>query len=1752
MAELPVTNPHSERDAIATFLGIPVEKVQSYDDDTLESLSARMKEFTDVQNKNKELLDTVRNFQSNQLETAHDSQSGITSSNAAIAVEQESINDIKQKLNKSEETRRGLMQLLHEKVKEVNQAKSDATRSTEDNKELSEKYKQAVGTVEDTKRRNTELTLELEKTSILLNEMQHRSDSLTHQLSTKKEQYSALKDKSEQQQEEVSYNLVETESDLKVLQDDNARLIKENEDITKKSASQAAEIKELEDVVSLVKDEHEYDNKTQKTMIDTLEDQVKNLNKKLHTFFGDGTSSIDSYITRYNETCDELELIKKKLEKSEDIRVHLEAEVTRLEIDNDAVSDDSNQLNDSTMSNNPESKRALFLLRKELKHTKSEKLQLENQVKLLIDELEQKLPIVTELSERSSSLERDLSNGKLLLEHTSNDNQKKTSEILRQNKYISDLSQQINVLKTQRRHLANQVWYLLISGEIQGDRNIVLNKNEQKYLEDILHSGTENITSSDSALVISQNFVKFRNVAELQQQNMKLLTTIDALSTRAEELEETNGQLKVESESRIIQEARDIILNLESRNNELEDQVSLLESGKSQPLLLTDGSSDATAVGVVNYSKELKEIKNKYDDELSELQNKLKNALEQSKSESRRLGQEILELKNSNSDLTSNLTQEKSHSDFAQQQISVLQNSIDTIRLENKQLIMRNNHLVETISKYDRKITNSLREYASCKSELSATEVILKNLQSEYKLVSDARDAYKSDLATLREEKSASVISLSKSENLMIEMENLWKRKESQYKETITELNAKISELSQKMVLNNNELKDILLNRDQENQWYKDALSSSKLKNDEANSQITALKAEIESNLSSINALERAVNDKEARINFYKAQNFSEEETIRKRKLQEELQNVRISLQQSTQDLEKYKSETANLRASAENSRLTNERDIQEKQSLITQLQQSLEESTIGNQKLRDDLADKEKISTSRINDLEQSNTKMQGAINDFEKNTDLYEEKLADLTRQIEEANSVAQTSQLELEKASSQVAELQSNVSRLNEEIIKQSAQQGVSVTENEHRIGEFEKTITTLTNERDNLQNKGNQLEAEVQKLTSKIESLESSSSDNSNSPDNATTSEVASMVMKLTKENSELISELSNVKASEKISKEETLRLQSELDALTVKSRELDSKLTSLETTSNEGTAPASVDNPHPEELISKLSDYERKLSDLQTQLDNATSLVAQKEDVIQTLQSKNEILQRDSSRQSPIDIEMVDASENSSDREITDSKELLKQNQELEDELDKLKQETNEKLSDSKHSSLTLLEELEHLKQEKHALETKLVDEEAKVSSLEERMTGIGNEESSVVTDLQKELENSKIHSKEIEAMLNATMETSNKLTEKLSTEIANLKSELEESRVAEFNGPLTTDETDEYGKIIEEMKKSFEEEKIDFMHKKEEEYNSKVQELEERLKALSKGPEEGSQPSSEEPQNVDIEALKKEWTEQYEGTVLQRIEEAEEALKRRIRLPTEEKINSIVERHKSDIDKSFHDRVDEKARELINTPEFEGVLNDIKSKISLEMKESFETSLKESQKKSFEEGQRQAMMKTTLLQRKISSLENQLRENQERSSSVEQPEAGNDTEVIVDNKEGSSNENDSPDKQTVPSNNSFARLTASPFGFGNSPFSSQDSGLFKNSEPAQPATIERNDLKSNPFATSFTSSPSNSNIQNPFGKYRPTFSLNSNSVKDDTDASESVADSTLGSKRSADDDDQSDNSDAKRSKGGIS
>ena len=1431
--------------------------------------------------------------------------------------------------------------------------------------------------------------------------------------------------------------------------------------------------------------------------------------------------------------------------------------MTRMEINNDVDINDSEDFQGNTF-NRTEYIKHMSVIRGELKREISEKLELENKVKLLITELEQKMPLVTKLSERSSSLEVELTNGKLLLEHTSNDNLKKTGEISRQNGYISDLSRQIDVLKIQRRHLANQVWYLLICGEIQGDRNTTLNTTERKYLENILQSDSERVELNDSALVISNNFVKFKNVTELQQQNMKLLTTVDAMSSRAEELEQLNEQLKSDSNGHIIQEAREVILDLESRNNELENKVALLGSGKPNQLLLTDGSSGLNSSSIDD-SIQVKEIENKYQSELETLQKELQTTINSSQSEIEKLRQELLEFKNKNSDLQSNLMQEKNNSDFIQQQVSLLQNSIDTVKIENRQLSMRNSHLGETITKYDTKITNSLSAFAKCKAELSANNAILKNLKSELVLVSKARDSYKNDNKRLSNEKSDAIISLSKSENLMNEVENLSKFRDTRYNETITNLNSRISELTERMSFKDNELKDILLKRNQEFQWYKDALAASKAKNDTAHVEINGLKVEIEKQLGSINTLERSVNDKEARINFYKAQNFSEEETIRKKRLQEDLHSVRMSLQQSNLDLEMYKSKTSDLQNAIESSRLAHEKGSQEKQTQIELLQKSLDEITVENDTIKKDIEQIKTASTLQINSLQQNSTKLQDAVNDFEKNTDLYEEKISDLNKQIEQEKVRADDSVKELNQSTSQVSELKKKLANLNEELIKQSAQHGALTTQSREANIKFEETSSKLINERDTFQNKSIELERQVTELKVQLETLESSGA---TSVDRTILNvEKDSIITSLKEKNSNLRSELSSIQESEIAGKDVVAKLQVELDSVMVELNDLKTKQSSQQNTQDKNINSAAASQQQSaesatsiEDLNFRISDYQQTIIGLQTQLDEAMLLNAQKDNQLQLLEAENETIKNATSRDSPADIDMTDASEGSLDRDATDSKELMKQNQELEDELDRLKQETSEKLSDSKHSSVTLLEELEHLKQEKHALEEKLVDEEAKVTSLEERMTGIGNEESNVVTDLQNELENSKIHSKEIEAMLNATMETSNKLTEKLSTEIANLKSELEETKIAEFNAPLTNDDTDEYNRIVENMRKSFDEEKVNYIQQKEEEYNSKIHELEERLQALSKESENVPDATTGEVTPPDMETLKKEWMDQYEGIVLQRIENAEESLKKRIRLPTEEKINNIVEKHKNELDKSFQAHVDEKARELITTSEFEGVLADIKSKINTELKASFEGTLKETQKKSFEEGQRQAMMKTTLLQRKISSLENQLQEAQQRASSVEEQEVGNNTELTVDNEPHPDDEGKSPDKQAVPSNSSFARLTASPFEFGNSPFSSQDSGLFKNSAAPQPSTIERNNIKANPFSTSFGSSPTKlaANPSNPFGKYKPTFSLNSNITKDGADASESVADSTIGSKRSAEDDDSSDSSETKRSKGGIS
>ena len=153
--------------------------------------------------------------------------------------------------------------------------------------------------------------------------------------------------------------------------------------------------------------------------------------------------------------------------------------------------------------------------------------------------------------------------------------------------------------------------------------------------------------------------------------------------------------------------------------------------------------------------------------------------------------------------------------------------------------------------------------------------------------------------------------------------------------------------------------------------------------------------------------------------------------------------------------------------------------------------------------------------------------------------------------------------------------------------------------------------------------------------------------------------------------------------------------------------------------------------------------------------------------------------------------------------------------------------------------------------------------------------------------------------------------------------------------------------------------------------------------------------------------NSTEQSQVNMEAMKKQWMEEHEEDVQQRIKEAEENLKRRIRLPTEEKINRIIEKKRAALQEEYDKNLEEKAKDLLMNTDTADLPLKIREAIENNYKTKFEKELQEARKKSFEEGKHQASMRLALLEKKIALLEGQAKHVRQ----VERPQTSKDSLV---------------------------------------------------------------------------------------------------------------------------------------------
>lgn len=187
---------------------------------------------------------------------------------------------------------------------------------------------------------------------------------------------------------------------------------------------------------------------------------------------------------------------------------------------------------------------------------------LKEQMRQLIEELETKLPLLQALETSNKQLKENLVSNVFQLETISTQNQKLKSENTNLSRKLKQSSASINSLQTKCKDLSSQVQTLLCK-----DQNTRTPSNEYEH------------KASNSQQVISSALVNFKNVQELQTQNIKLLTSIRELTAKFET--ETPSISMNTSDMQTLQEEIDTLKErLEALTTENSSYKSLIVGNK--------------------------------------------------------------------------------------------------------------------------------------------------------------------------------------------------------------------------------------------------------------------------------------------------------------------------------------------------------------------------------------------------------------------------------------------------------------------------------------------------------------------------------------------------------------------------------------------------------------------------------------------------------------------------------------------------------------------------------------------------------------------------------------------------------------------------------------------------------------------------------------------------------------------------------------------------------------------------------------------------------------------------------------------------------------------------------------------------------------------------------------------------------------------------------------------------------------------
>lgn len=670
----------------------------------------------------------------------------------------------------------------------------------------------------------------------------------------------------------------------------------------------------------------------------------------------------------------------------------------------------------------------------------------------MVQDLESSKPEIDELRADHARLENAVVDMSNILEAAGKERDEATREARKWQGQVEGLTREGEILRQQLRDLSAQVKVLVLEVAL-------LKEGEQEYDREELEKIARNEIDESMADLnptgrfISRNLTTFKDLNELQQQNVTLRRMLREIGDKMEgaEAREKDAAYLQEQEElkelRIrVQTYRDEIANLVAQTKSYvkeRDTFRSMLTRRRQTMADTSAFSQSLPLGAVPpVADEQGRDVTDYAELLRKVQAHFDTFRQETATDHASLKQQVNELSRKNSELMSETSRSSSQLAAAIQRAELLQSNFNMLKNENTELQKRYTTIMENANRQDIKTQQAAEDLVEAKGLIDSLQRETANLKAEKDLWKSIERRLIEDNESLRNERSRLDSLNANLQNILNEREHTDAESRRRLQLSVESLESELQSTKRKLNEESEESKKATLRREYEHEQsqkriddlvttlgsVREELVATKTTRDHLQSRVDELTVELKSAEERLQVLQskpsaapapvpaetrEAIEEREEALGLTREQELA----IEVSELKRDLELAKSELEHSKEQVEDYKaiSEATEERLQSvtetqEQYREETEHLVEEKEKRIQDLEKRIEEIT-------------SELSTSN-NELSRLRDEQSDAARRLEEQKVTYEAEVSRLKDEAERQRAAAQFHQEDL-KAQAEISQ-------------------------------------------------------------------------------------------------------------------------------------------------------------------------------------------------------------------------------------------------------------------------------------------------------------------------------------------------------------------------------------------------------------------------------------------------------------------------------------------------------------------------------------------------------------------------------------------------------------------------------------------------------------------------------------------------------------------------------------------------------